>query len=89
LYAWLYARRDEDSTLIRDLTVFLALGAMAEGMGYPKLAKLYHKGLGTFESTHSRVVDYDPFERHWAADVLLDHIERGTERFRSLIAVAG
>lgn len=86
LYAWLYAHRAEDSALIRDLTVFLALAAMAEGMGYPKLAKLYHRRLGTFESAHSRVVDYDPFERHWAADVLLDHIERGTELFRQRIA---
>ena len=63
-----------------------ALSAMAEGMGYPKLAKLHHQRLGTFESAHSRVVDYNPFDRHWASDVLLDHIHRSTERFRDLIA---
>ncbi|BCH27216.1 dihydrodipicolinate synthase family protein [Mesorhizobium sp. L-8-3] len=86
LYAWLYAHREEDSPLIRDLAVYLALSAMAEGMGYPKLAKLYHQRLGTFECAHSRVTDYHPFERHWASADLLDHIHVGAERFRALIA---
>lgn len=85
LYAWIHEHRADDTELVRDLTVFLALSAMGEGMGYPKLAKLYHSRLGTFASAHSRVVDYDPFERHWASDVLLDHIHTGTERFRALI----
>lgn len=88
LYAWMYDHRDEDTELTRDLAVFLALAGMAEGMGYPKLAKLWHLRLGTFASAHSRVVDYDPLERHWAAADLLDHIERGTERFRARIAGA-
>lgn len=88
LYAWLYEHRDEDTELVRDLAVFLALAAMAEGMGYPKLAKIWHVRLGTFANAHSRVVDYNPFERHWAAADLLDHIERGTERFRARIADA-
>ncbi|MCR4266914.1 dihydrodipicolinate synthase family protein [Nitratireductor sp. ZSWI3] len=88
LYAWLYEHRDEDTELVRDLAVFLALAAMAEGMGYPKLAKIWHVWLGTFANAHSRVVDYNPFERHWAAADLLDHIERGTERFRARIADA-
>lgn len=88
LYAWMYDHRDEDTELMRDLAVFLALSGMAEGMGYPKLAKLWHLRLGTFASAHSRVVDYDPLERHWAAADLLDHIERGTERFRTRIAKA-
>jgi 4-hydroxy-tetrahydrodipicolinate synthase len=88
LYAWLYEHRHEDSALIRDLTIFLALSGMAEGMGYPKLAKLWHLRLGTFGSAHSRVIDYDPFERHWAAADLLDHIQRGTERFRANMTAA-
>lgn len=88
LYAWMYDHREDDTELIRDLAVFLALAGMAEGMGYPKLAKLWHLRLGTFASAHSRVVDYDPLERHWAAADLLDHIERGTERFRARIAGA-
>ncbi|XHB99524.1 dihydrodipicolinate synthase family protein [Nitratireductor sp. ac15] len=88
LYAWMYEHRGEDTELVRDLAVFLALAGMAEGMGYPKLAKLWHLRLGTFSSAHSRVVDYDPLERHWAAADLLDHIERGTEHFRSRIAAA-
>lgn len=86
LYAWLYAHREEDTELVRELTVFLALSAMAEGMGYPKLAKLWHVRRGTFDSARSRVVDYDPFERHWASSDLLDLIERGSESFRDKIA---
>ena len=88
LYAWLYAHRGEDGALIDDLVTFLALAAMAEGMGYPKLAKEYHRRLGMFDCVASRVVDYDVFEKHWASDVLLDHIEAGTARFRALIAEA-
>src|SRR5690606_12100043 len=80
LYAWLYRNRDRDDQFIHELKVFLALAAMGESMGYPKLAKLYHQRLGTFDSPASRVVDYDVEERHWAAGVLLDHIHEGTER---------
>jgi 4-hydroxy-tetrahydrodipicolinate synthase len=85
LYAWLYRHRHERSELIDDLARFLALAAMAEGMGYPKLAKLYHLRLGTFDCAHTRVIDYDPYERCWASADLLDHIHEGTERFRSKI----
>ena len=83
LYAWLYAHKHEDTDTVRDLTTFLALAAMAEGMGYPKLAKLHHVRMGTFASPHTRVVDYDPLELHWASGALLDHIAVGTERWRT------
>lgn len=86
LYAWLYHHAHADTALRRDLEIFLALSAMAEPMGYPALAKLYHKQLGTFESAHSRVTDYDVTERHWAVMHLLDHIHQGTIRFRRAIA---
>jgi 4-hydroxy-tetrahydrodipicolinate synthase len=88
LYAWLYGHMNDDTPLVRDLSVFLALAAMAEGLGYPKLAKLWHLRLGTFASAHSRVIEYDPFERHWGAADLLGHIQRGTERFRARIVAA-
>jgi 4-hydroxy-tetrahydrodipicolinate synthase len=86
LYAWLYANRDADSALRRRLEVFLALAAMAEPMGYPGLAKIYHTRLGTFDSAHSRVTDFDIAERYWAVMDLLEHIEIGTEQFRAEIA---
>lgn len=82
LYAELYARRTEHGGEIEELKVFLALAAMAEPMGYPKLAKLYHNRLGTFAEPGSRVVQYDVEETHWAAGVLLDHIQEGTEYWR-------
>lgn len=86
LYAWLYANRDADSDLRRRLEVFLALAAMAEPMGYPGLAKIYHTRLGTFGSAHSRVTDFDIAERYWAVMDLLEHIETGTAQFRAEIA---
>ncbi|RWC38252.1 MAG: dihydrodipicolinate synthase family protein [Mesorhizobium sp.] len=86
LYAWLYRHATEDSVLRRELEIFLALAAMAEPMGYPGLAKVYHTRLRTFSSAHSRVTDYDIAERHWAVMRLLDHIHAGAERFRQKIA---
>ncbi len=86
LYAFLYANRERETQLVRDLEVFLALAAMFEGMGYPKNAKRYHQRLGTFASAHSRVVDYDIVERHWALDAVLDHIAAGADSFRDKIA---
>jgi len=88
LYVWLYANLDRSDALMEDLTAFLALAAMAESMGYPKFAKRYHQRLGTFESAHSRVVDYEIEARHWAADALLSHIMQGSEAFRRRIAAA-
>lgn len=85
LYAYLYANRNSDTPLMRDLDVFLALAAMFEGMGYPKIAKRFHRRLGTFASEHSRVVAYDVAERHWALDVILDHIGAGAEALRARI----
>lgn len=86
LYKWLRTHGDGHPALARELSVYLALAAMAEPMGYPKLAKLYHQRLGTFPSTHSRTVDNDIRERFWALDALLDKIVDGQEHFRSRIA---
>ena len=61
---------------------------MAEPMGYPKLAKLYHQRLGTFSCVSSRAVDFDIRERFWALDALLDKIMQGQESFRARIATA-
>jgi 4-hydroxy-tetrahydrodipicolinate synthase len=86
LYAWLYRHAASDPALAVELAAFLALSAMAEGMGYPVIAKLYHQRLGTFGSIRSRVVTYDIVERYWALLPLLDTIVASTERFRERIA---
>ncbi|MCK1387117.1 dihydrodipicolinate synthase family protein [Bradyrhizobium sp. 21] len=86
LYKWLLAHSSEHPALADDLSVYLALAAMAEPMGYPKLAKLYHQRLGTFSCARSRAVDFDIRERFWALDALLDKIMQGQENFRARIA---
>ena len=59
---------------------------MAEPMGYPKLAKLYHQRLGTFSCTDSRAVTFDIHEKFWALEALLDKIVEGTEHYRRRVA---
>jgi 4-hydroxy-tetrahydrodipicolinate synthase len=86
LYSWLFRHSSEQPELAEDLAIFLAMAAMAEPMGYPKLAKLYHQRLGTFSCINSRAVDFDIRERFWALDSLLDTIHEGTLRFRRRIA---
>ena len=86
LYKWLLTDSTKHPALADDLSVYLALAAMAEPMGYPKLAKLYHQRLGTFACVRSRTVDFDIRERFWALDALLDKIMQGQASFRARIA---
>jgi len=86
LYKWLLTDGATHPDLADELSVFLALSAMAEPMGYPKLAKLYHRRLGTFGCTDSRVIDFDITERFWALDALLDRIAEGQAHFRARVA---
>ena len=88
LYKWLLTKGPQHSELAGELAVFLALAAMAEPMGYPKLAKLYHQRLGTFEGIGSRAIDFDIAEKYWAVEALLGHIETGTAQFREKVARA-
>jgi 4-hydroxy-tetrahydrodipicolinate synthase len=85
LYAWLYRDSDEDPELAAELAAFLSLSAMAENLGYPGIAKIFHRRLGTFASTKCRVMDYDPLERFWALGSILDTIGSAGERFRRRI----
>lgn len=86
LYAWLYANKNQGSAERAELKTFLALSAMAESLGYPKLAKHYHVQLGTFGNEYSRTIDYSLGERHWAYEALLNEIEAGTQRWRLRLA---
>ncbi|WP_417264135.1 dihydrodipicolinate synthase family protein [Celeribacter sp.] len=86
LYRWLMTEGEAHPELAEDLTIFLALAAQTEPMGYPKLAKLYHQRLGTFDGISSRAANFDIEERFWALVPTLEHIERGTEIFRARIA---
>lgn len=83
LYRWLFEHGREHPEFAGELDTFLVLAAMCEPMGYPKLAKEFHRRLGTFASTRSRAVPFDLAERFWAVDVLLDHIAEGAARFRA------
>jgi 4-hydroxy-tetrahydrodipicolinate synthase len=85
LYAWLYHHAAEDPELATDLAAFLSLSAMAENLGYPGIAKIFHQRLGTFPSTKCRLMDYDPLERFWALGPILDTIGSAGERFRQRI----
>lgn len=86
LYKWMLTKSASSPALADELYVYLALSAMAEPMGYPKLAKLYHQRLGTFSCTDSRVINFDIRERFWALDALMDKIVEGTDHFRRRIA---
>ncbi|MFC2254358.1 dihydrodipicolinate synthase family protein [Labrys portucalensis] len=88
LYKWLLIKSSDNPALANELSVYLALSAMAEPMGYPKLAKLYHQRIGTFSCTDSRTVTFDIRERFWALDALMDKIVQGTEHYRRRIAAA-
>ncbi|OLP42482.1 dihydrodipicolinate synthase family protein [Rhizobium oryziradicis] len=85
LYRWLQDHGHKHADLAAELDVFLALSAMCEPMGYPKLAKFFHQRLGTFAHVDSRAVPYDIHEKFWALDAVLDRISQGAEIFRTRI----
>ena len=85
LYAWMYKNIHSGDPLLAEVSTFLALSACAESMGYPGIAKLFHKKLGTIATAHSRVIDYNLHERHWAIEKILDHMVEGATRFREEI----
>jgi 4-hydroxy-tetrahydrodipicolinate synthase len=85
LYRWLEDEGEIHTELANELARFLVLSAATEGMGYPKLAKAYHQRLGTIQSSFSRAVPEDIFEKHWALEPILEKIEEGTEFYRGKI----
>lgn len=85
LYRWLMDHGRAHPELAAEMDTFLVLSAMSEGMGYPKLAKHYHRRIGTFDCVHSRTIPYEIAEKHWAVEVVLDHIIRGADQFRARI----
>ena len=85
LYRWLQDEGEIHKELTDELARFLVLSAATEGMGYPKLAKAYHQRLGTIQSSFSRAVPEDIFEKHWALESILEKIEEGTEYYRRKI----
>jgi 4-hydroxy-tetrahydrodipicolinate synthase len=88
LYKWMLTKGADHPSLADELSVYLALSAMAEPMGYPKLAKLYHKRIGTFTCTDSRVITFDVHEKFWALEALMDKIVEGSSLYRKRIAAA-
>lgn len=88
LYRWLHDHGQEHMELAAELDTFLVLAALSEAFGYPKLAKRFHKRIGTFNCDLSRTVGYDLPEKHWAIDHILDQIIAGAEQMRARIAAA-
>lgn len=85
LYRWIQDHGADYPGLAKELEIFLALSAQTEPMGYPVLAKIYHKRLGTFASISSRAVTYDVHEKFWALEAVIDHIQTGADLFRMQI----
>ncbi len=89
LYQWLYSSDAENPEFAKELANFLVLAALSEAFGYPVLAKMYHKRIGTFKTIKSRVITFDVRERFWALDAILDTVVEGAEAMRQRIAVLG
>lgn len=87
LYRWMQDHGAAHPELVRDLDHFLALSAMCEPMGYPKIAKLFHQRIGTFSHEGSRAVPFDVREKFWALDAIIDHIVNGANEFRERISL--
>lgn len=87
LYRWIRDHGRNHPALAAELDTFLVLSAMSESLGYPKLAKHFHRRIGTFTEVQSRTVPYDLGEKHWAVEVVLDQIVDGANRFRERIKV--
>lgn len=85
LYRWIQDHGADYPGLAKEMEIFLALSAQTEPMGYPVLAKIYHKRLGTFANISSRAVTYDVHEKFWALEAVIDHIQTGADLFRMQI----
>jgi 4-hydroxy-tetrahydrodipicolinate synthase len=85
LYKWLYAKGPKYPELAAEVSDFLVMLGLAEAYGYPVLAKMYHKRIGTFSTIDSRVITFDVRERFWALDAILDRIISGIEATRAKI----
>ncbi|MEB0866457.1 dihydrodipicolinate synthase family protein [Citrobacter youngae] len=86
LYSWLWREGKNQRALADELAIFLSLGAVAETLGYPKNAKIYHQRLGTFEGIACRVNKDDVLNKFWGLTVILDQIRAGTEHWQQRIA---
>jgi len=88
LYRWLQDHGSSHPDLAKEISIFLALAANAEPLGYPKLAKVYHQKIGTFKSIYSRAVPDDIQTKYWALDEIVEKIIEGTTYYRAKIAEA-
>ncbi len=86
LYKWLLTSGARHPETARELSAFLVMAAVSEGLGYPAFAKLYHQRLGTFASIACRAIDYDVRERFWALDAIIDKLSEGTDLWRARLA---
>ena len=85
LYSWLYKTGYRYPELAAELADFLVLAGCTESYGYPVLAKLYHKRIGTFETIKSRSYPHDIQEKVWGVDAIMDRLISGVEFYRNKI----
>ncbi|MEZ5798161.1 MAG: dihydrodipicolinate synthase family protein [Paracoccaceae bacterium] len=88
LYRWLLDHGRDAPDLAAELDTFLVLAALSEAFGYPKLAKEYHRRIGTFACTASRAWPHDLHERVWAVEPILDQLMAGAARYRRRLGLA-
>ncbi len=86
LYAWLIRNGDGQPELASEVADFLGLLGCMESYGYPVIAKMYHRRIGTFDSIASRVITYDVRERFWGIDGILDRMISGMDAMRRKVA---
>lgn len=86
LYRWLLDHGDAHPEIAAEVAPMLVLASMIEGFGYPAVAKLYHKRLGTFGSIHTRSLTGDLRDQVWAVDALLDNLDAAIGVARAKIA---
>lgn len=88
LYAWLLRHGTAHPEVAREVAQVTILGSMCEAFGYPALAKMYHQRLGTFASAHTRSLGYDPREKLFGIEPLLDGIIDAIDGARAKMAAA-
>lgn len=85
LYKWLYTSWQKYPKEAEELAAFLVMAACTEAFGYPVLAKMYHKRIGTFNTIKSRTITYDVHEKVWGIEPILDNMMTGIEFYRNKI----
>ena len=86
LYKWLMLKGSKHPELEAEVADYLALLGCMEAFGYPVIAKIYHRRIGTFATIKSRAQAGDIHERVWGIEAIVDRMASGIEAMRAKIA---